>query len=532
MLWLLVVLPALCGIGCAFVSPSSWRRGLMVVVGAAHLAITACLWHGGRAMEVPMVAGPWLMLDGLAFLFLLVTDVLFLLTSLYAYAYLEERHGDEPPARGILSQEALFPSLLLLFLAVMSLSILSQHCVVTWVAVEATTLITASLICYHRSARSLEAAWKYLLICSVGIAIALAGNMALAVALSFAAPGKTALTYANLLAHAGGLQPLWLKIGFVLLLIGYGTKIGLFPLHTWLPDAHSEAPAPVSALLSGALLNCAMVALLRVFAAMNRAGMGDFAGQMLGCFGLLSVAVAAAFVVRQRDFKRLLAYSSIEHMGIIALGMSCGFMGREAAACHVVNHSFIKGMLFLTAGNLLSVYGTKAIAQVRGVLADRPGLGVLWLAGLLAICGFPPFGLFVSELWLVRALAGDGRWATAAGLLLLLGVVFVGMSRSFIRMAGGAPQSPLPAAKGSGGVGGAGGPSAIDAIDGADGSAVEGATDLAGALGLGGPRLSWLRTAPCWALAALSLCLGLWLPGWLRELFHDAALIVGGAGGY
>lgn len=487
MLWSLVILPALCGLGCVLIPQAGWRRALLVLAGLAHLALTVgCAGVAAADAGVPP-PGRWLALDSLALLFLGVTDVLFILAGFYTFAYLDEKH-DKPGAHGFLSQEALFPSLLLLFLSAMSLGILSQHCVVTWVAVEATTLVTASLICYHRSARSLEAAWKYMLICSVGIAIALAGNMALATSVSFSHPWM-ALTYDNIAAaaRAGELQPLWLKIGFILLLVGYGTKIGLFPMHTWLPDAHSEAPAPVSALLSGTLLNCALLALLRVFAVMNQAGMGADAGKMLEVFGALSVAVAVVFIARQRDFKRLLAYSSIEHMGLITLGMSYSAFSREAASYHVLNHSLAKGLLFLTAGNILTVYGTKTIARVRGMLSRRPGLAVLWLLGLLAICGFPPFGLFVSELWLVLALAEGGRWVLAAGVLLLLGGVFIGMSRSFLRMAGGEPAplaEPAP--------------------------------------------LSLLRTAPGWILLGASIWLGLCPPAWLLRLVKDASRIVNG----
>jgi hydrogenase-4 component F len=309
-----------------------------------------------------------------------------------------------------------------------------------WVAVEATTLVSAPLISFHRHHRSLEATWKYLLICSVGIAVALLGNYFLA----FAGHGKTHLNLDNLITGAAALDKTWLKAAFLMLLVGYGTKMGMVPMHTWLPDAHSEAPSMVSALLSGALLNCAFLGILRGHSVLSAAGLGMFSGDLLVFFGMLSMAMAAAFMIRQPDYKRMLAYSSIEHMGILALGVGLGGLAGTGAMLHAVNHSLTKGMLFLVSGQLLFIYGSKKTDDVRHIIKTAPLTGMLWLVGFLAITGAPPFGLFLSEVTILKGMLESGRWVVAVGYLLVLGVIFIAMARIVIPMAFGLPDGEKP----------------------------------------------------------------------------------------
>ena len=323
----------------------------------------------------------------------------------------------------------------------------SRHLGLMWVGVEATTLASAPLIYFHRHHRSLEATWKYLLICSVGIALALLGNFFVAVAARSAGGPTIHLTIDDLVAHAGSLNPLWLKAAFLFFLVGYGTKMGLAPLHTWLPDAHSEAPSVVSALLSGALLNCAFLTILRTHSLLSAAGLAAFSSDLLVLFGLISMAVAAVFILGQADFKRMLAYSSVEHMGILALGIGIGGVATFGAMLHAVNHSLTKAMLFLAAGNILALYRTKSTTRVRGVLRTLPITGVLWLAGFLAIVGSPPFGPFLSELTILKGVLDAGRPVVAVAYLLALAIVFVGMATIFLRMAYGPP----PGVAGDGG---------------------------------------------------------------------------------
>ncbi len=322
----------------------------------------------------------------------------------------------------------------------MSLVTMSQHFGLLWVAIEATTLTSAPLIYFHRHHRSLEATWKYLLICSVGIALALLGNFFLAA--SAAVNGSaTDLTFNSMLSLAVTLHPAWLKAAFLFLLVGYGTKMGLAPLHTWLPDAHSESPSVVSALLSGALLNCAFLGLLRVYILLQRAGWGDYARTYFLGFGLFSLVVAVVFILGQPDYKRLLAYSSVEHMGILAFGLGAG--ASFATLFHAVNHSLTKAALFLLAGNILAVYKSKQVTDVKGVLKVLPVTGFLWLAGFFSITGTPPFGTFFSELMIFRA-AYHHHPAASVLYLFFLTFIFIGMAAAFLRMSLGhaSPDQP------------------------------------------------------------------------------------------
>jgi len=431
----LILLPLFGGVAAFLLRSDSLRRALVVGSVVAHAFLVAsCLWR-----RPPPVWAASLALDAAGLLFLTITSVLFVAVTVYGVGYLA-RVSSHPAKKtgGRFSPEAVFSGCLLLFLATVTLVTTAQHFGVLWVAVEATTLATAPLICFHRNPRSLEATWKYLLICSVGIALALLGNFFLAVAAGFGGE-DVPLVLQDMLASAGNLNPTWLKLAFAFLLIGYGTKMGLAPLHTWLPDAHSEAPSMVSALLSGALLNCAFLALLRVDAICVAAGQGAFAAGLFMVFGLLSVGLAAVFLLGQRDYKRLLAYSSVEHMGLLAFGVGAGGRGIYGALLHAVNHSLVKSALFLLAGNLLARFGSKAVAEVRGARRLLPVTGTLWVLGFLAITGSPPFGVFLSKLVMLKGAVDEGHVFAAAALLVMLVIIFLGMGPVFLRMAGGKP---------------------------------------------------------------------------------------------
>ncbi|MGN0832541.1 MAG: proton-conducting transporter membrane subunit [Kiritimatiellia bacterium] len=311
------------------------------------------------------------------------------------------------------------------FFAAMMFALLAPSLPMMWVAVELTTLASAPLIAYRRTRESLEAMWKYLLICSIGIGLALFGTM--------------------LVLHAqttGDVR--WYKSGFAFVLAGYGTKTGLAPFHVWLPDAHSEAPAPVSALLSGALLNCSFFSIVR-FRAVMPADAAPFCDTAMLALGVLSVATAAVFMVRQTDYKRLLAYSSVEHMGLAAVLFALSGLPsvagaradlvRTALLAHVATHSLTKTMLFHTAGNLLLAFGTRTIAAVQGLGVTMKGHAALWLAGVFLICGLPPSVLFLSELGLVCAAP---VWISAVVLVLLF-VVFAAMTKVALAMTMGRP---------------------------------------------------------------------------------------------
>ncbi len=443
----LLLVPTLAAVGAYFVTDDGRRAQVLVLAAVVHAALVMATW----VLPPPSLLGGWVQLDALGRLFLSITSALFLAAALYAVGYLRrEGHGGRPDfEEGLLfanAPDATFTSCLLFFLAAMTLVTVSHRFGLMWVAIEMTTLASAPLIYFHRHHRSLEATWKYLLICSVGIALALLGNFFLAVAASSPGGPPIPLVLGDLIARAHELHAPWLNAAFLLLLVGYGTKMGLAPLHTWLPDAHSEAPSVVSALLSGALLNCAFLGILRAYQVCVAAGHGAFAQELLVGFGLLSMAVAAVFITGQSDYKRMLAYSSVEHMGVLALGVGLGGVATFGALLHAVNHSLTKAMLFLVAGNILAAYRSKSTTDVRGVLHVLPVSGVLWVAGFLAITGSPPFGPFLSELTILRGALDQGRSAVAVAYLAMLAMIFVGMASAVLRMAQGVPGSATRAA--------------------------------------------------------------------------------------
>lgn len=322
---------------------------------------------------------------------LAVTATVFLFSALHSLFYIGVKRGAWR-----------YWVMLSLFFGSMCAVCLLENFAAMWVAVEATTLLSAPLICWHKSEGSLEAMWKYLLICSIGIGLALFGT---------------------LLVFQG-----WSKPGFVFILAGYGTKMGLAPFHTWLPDAHSEAPGPVSAFLSGALLNCSFLAIWR-FRQIMPADVAPFCDHAMLALGLLSVAVAAIFIVRQTDYKRMLAYSSIEHMGLILI-LFAVHAKTELLQAHLVFHSLIKMTLFLVAGNLLVAFQTREIAAVHGLGRTMKLHALIWMGGILMICGMPPSGLFLTELGLLLTAP---IWVSAVVMSLLF-ILFAGMTKIAVGM--------------------------------------------------------------------------------------------------
>ena len=432
MVLLVIALPLVAAAVAVLVPSDRWRPWLMPVVCLGHWVLVVVALQGPPATAL----GNWLVLDPLGKVFLASVSTLFFLCSIYTARYLTMGHD---PKKGTVPPNRVFCACSLLSLSMITLVILSHHLGLMWVGMEATTLAMAPNIYFYHTPRSLEATWKYLLLCSVGIALALLGSFFLAYATLHAGLAST-LLFDDLVRQAPELSRPWLQAAFVLVLVGYGTKMGLAPMHTWLPDAYGEAPAPVSALLSGALLPGAFLAILRVFHICNAAGGAEFSRPILITIGLFSMAVGAVFMTGQRDVKRLLAYSSVEHMGILVVGIGIGGPGIFGALLHVINNGLTKVALFLSAGNIQNAYGSRSSEVVSGAIRRLPFTGTLFLAGFLAITGSPPFGPFLSEFTIVNAALGSGQFLVGTLFLLLLGIAFIGMGATILPVVQGNPR--------------------------------------------------------------------------------------------
>lgn len=406
-----------------------------LAVLAIGLTIAVTVWQGA-----PLEAlGDLLRADALSALLIAVLTLLGAGAAFYAVGYMRAEFGAAP-----LSRTRLFYALFHLFLFTMLLAVTTDNLGVMWVAVEGTSLATVFLVNLHNTRTSLEAAYKYIIISSVGIALAFIGTVLLYYA-GAAMGGEGAVSWTWLQENATKLNPQVVSVAFVLALVGYGTKAGLAPMHTWLPDAHSEAPAPISAMMSGGLLNVGVYAILRFRTVTDLAVGPDFAARLLLGLGLLSLAVAAIFLLTQRNYKRMLAYSSVEHIGILCLGLGFGgYWGVMGALLHLVNHALAKSALFLTSGNILLKFHSTEIKSVRGLLRAAPLTGSVFLAGILALIGLPPFGLFISEFVILRAgLESNYTWIAVAAII-LLAIVFAGMLMSVNRMMYGASEETMP----------------------------------------------------------------------------------------
>jgi hydrogenase-4 component F len=419
---LVLGVPLVGGLLLALAGHKRWAPELnalmsFVTLSAAALLTARVITHGPlTALEEQFFVDPFNV-----FLVALTAFVAFT-TALFSRPYMriEEHHGRVNSAR-----LRLYHSMYQLFTFMMLLCLLSNNVGILWVAMEGATLTTVLLVSLYRTPASLEAAWKYFILCSVGIAQALFGT----ILLYFAAervlgPGGTSLLWTHLHEVRGQLEPTVLSLAFVFLLVGFGTKVGLVPLHNWLPDAHAEGPTPISAVLSGLLLNVALYAVVRSKVLVDGALGHNFSGSLMMGFGLLSVVVAAFFLSRQRDIKRMFAYSSVEHMGIMtfAFGMG-GPVAAFAGLLHMTVHSLTKSAIFFTVGHASQKTSTQNMADIRGLIEQSPTIGWGLVIGSLAILGMPPFGVFTSEFMVLTTAMHEHPWATPF-LLVALGVAF------------------------------------------------------------------------------------------------------------
>ena len=468
----LIAVPLL---GAAVAGVWPWPRSrpwLLPVVGVVHLALALALLGRAPAVE----AGAWLGFDALARAVLPAVSVLFLGCAAYAVSYLRIRA--ERPNR-------VFVAMLLLVLGLLSAGHQARHLGLLWIATEAVTLACVPLLHFNGTPRAYEATWKYLLVGGTGIALSLLGSFCLGYA-SLHGGGRGDLTFAALVTQGRELSSPWLLAAWVLILAGYGTKMGLAPMHTWKPDAYGEAPGIVGALLAGGVTTVAFTAILRVRAVMSAAGAGAVADRTLLALGLFSTAVAALFLLGTRDFKRMLAYSSVEHMGILSLGAALGGAGLAAALFHVWSNGWTKAALFLSAGNLRRAAGSASMDHVRGLAGVTPRSAALFVAGMFAVTALPPFAPFFSELQVVQAGLLAGRGAAVAVFLCCLLLAFLGMTRVVFGVVDGRPPPAVRQQAGR-------------------------FAETAGVL------------APPLVLLGLSLTLGLFTPGLLRTAWTAAA---------
>jgi len=455
---------------------------------AVNIVASFCTFVAAAVLTARVVTeGPMLALDKLFFVdsfnvFLVaLTAFVGFTTSIFSRPYMriERERGHVNAAR-----LRLYHSMYQLFNFTMLLALLTNNMGILWVALEAATLTTVLLVSLYRTPASLEAAWKYFILCGVGIAQALFGTILLFFAAEkLLGAGGGALLWTELDAVKAQLEPTVLSLAFVFLLVGYGTKVGLVPLHNWLPDAHAEGPTPVSAVLSGLLLNVALYAVVRCKVLVEGAIPTAFAKNLMMGFGLLSVVVAAFLLSRQKDIKRLFAYSSIEHMGIVtfAFGMG-GAIANFAGLLHMTVHSLTKSAIFFAVGHATQKSGTQMIDGIRGLITTSPVIGWGLMIGTLAILGMPPFGVFASEFLILTTAMREQPWATPF-LLVALGVAFAAVFSKVQPMAFGEPvEARLPHR-----------PAMI----------------------------------PVFVHLAIVLMLGLWIPPFLAAWYRQAALLIG-----
>ncbi len=453
--------------------------GIIATCGFSLLTVCGVLQSGAL-----LALHQWIYIDSLGALFIAIIGVIGLLAGLYSIGYMgHEVEHEEISVTTLCSYYGFFH----LFLFTMLLAATANNIIMMWVAIEATTLSSAFLVGLYGQRSSLEAAWKYIIICTVGVAFGLYGTVLVyANAAGVLADPSQAIFWTVLHQNANLLDPTLMHLAFAFVLIGFGTKSGLFPMHAWLPDAHSEAPSPTSAMLSAVLLNCAMLVVIRYYIIVNKAIGSEFPQMLMLIFGLLSVAVAALFIIVQRDIKRLLAYSSVENMGLIALAFGIGGpLGTLAALLHTVNHSLAKTLLFCCSGNVLLKYGTRDMDAVKGIMRVAPVTAVLFAGGALALGGMPPFNVFVSEFMLVTAGIQADKVAVIVVCLLLLTVVLAGL----VKMVASTVLGPSPEALAKG-------------------------------------ELGAMTLLPIALLMVLMLIMGLHIPQPVLQLLHNAAAIV------
>lgn len=428
MIEVILIFPLIASLILLLVKSKKLNNILLIFYSVLHLFISINLYLKGDCFQISAknFFELYFRVAPLNILFLLILSIIFVGVAIYNNSYMKTSDISE-------KKYTHYTIGILLFIFSMTGTILSTHLGLSWVFIEATTLASAYLIYFNKTKHALEATWKYVFICSIGISLAFVGIILLSIG-----TGKiNSLFFDDLYINAHKIIPFWLKLSFVFILVGFGTKMGLAPVHAWLPDAHSEAPSPISALLSATLLNSAFLIILRFYKLMELTHLENYAKILLLSMGILSLFVTAVFVFNINNYKRMLAYSSIENMGIIAIGIAIGGIGIYAAMLHLIAHSLLKSSFFLTAGNILKEYKTKNINEIGGILKQDKLTGWLWISCFVGIAGLPPSPLFISEFLLLKAMFENNQIILALVFALLLTVIIYGIGKSIIKMSFG-----------------------------------------------------------------------------------------------
>lgn len=428
MLLVFILLTPLVACGFCLLAPHRrWMELTTIVATTLVLLLTLLVTHEVLLSGYSGDRVGWLYADALSAVTLLVIAFVSFTAALASVGYLREDMREINTEQGqALRQMKRYYMLFHLFIFSMLIVPVSNSLGVMWIAVEGTTLASLFLVSFYGTGESLEAAWKYVIIGSVGLALALFGTILTYYSAVQILGTSYDFNWSVLAPVVGHLNPNVMRLALLFIIVGYGTKAGLAPMHTWLPDAHSEAPSPISALLSGVLLNCAMYAILRYYALAIPSLGHVYPTMLLLTFGLLSLVIATLMMFQQRDYKRLLAYSSIEHMGIIALGIAFGGpLGLLGALLQIINHAVTKSMMFFASGQVLLKYKTKSIGRVSGIIKIMPATGTLLLVGGLALTGSPPFGVFISEFTILSAGFRQGYTPEAIAMLVLMALIFI-----------------------------------------------------------------------------------------------------------
>jgi hydrogenase-4 component F len=426
LLWLTPLVPLLVGVSMLLLRDRRLLAALDVCGSLAVLGLVVAIAHKVAATGAVGALGTF-RADEVAVLFLLLIGLLAVAVSIATVGWMRQEIAREHMRADRLRY---YYALVHGFIATMLVTVLADNLGVLWIAMEGTTITSALLVGFHGDKHGLEAAWKYIIVTTIGISFGLFGTVLVYGAAVHAQGGifAGAMNYSSIAAIAPKLDPGIIRIAFIFVVVGYGTKAGLAPVHMWLPDAHSQAPTPVSALLSGALIKCALFGIIRFHTLARGACGADFSQGLLLLLGLISVVVATPFIIVQHDLKRLLGYHSVEHVGIIALGLGFGGkVGTYGALLHVINHGVTKALVFLIAGDAIGRYGTRDMRLMRGFLGVAPWAGTFLLMGAFSLAGTPPFSIFISELIILRAGLGAGHYVIVAIFLAMVVIIFAGL---------------------------------------------------------------------------------------------------------